>query len=180
MSKQFWAFLAVGLVVVGFFVASVWNGTKGNHLELTGKIIRVRTTALPDSTLVLVDFRVTNPSDVPLVIREVSLKLDQSKPGAKPGVNQDAKQQDLLSGTEVSRSDVDTMFDSLPSLGPKYSDVLAPGETIAPGKTIDRMAEATFEVPKSVADSRKQIILHVEDVDGAGFDIPEKQDIAKK
>jgi hypothetical protein len=72
------------------------------------------------------------------------------------------------------------MFDSLPSLGPKYSDVLAPGETIAPGKTIDRMAEATFEVPKSVADSRKQIILHVEDVDGAGFDIPEKQDIAKK
>ena len=175
MSKQFWAFLAVGLVAVGVFVASVWNGTKGNHLDLTGKIIRVRTTALPDSTLVVVDFRVTNPSDVPLVIREVSLKLDQSKPGAKP----DAKQ-DLLTGTEVSRSDVDTMFDSLPALGPKYSDVLAPGETIAPGKTIDRMAEASFEVPKSVADSRKQVILHVEDVDGAGFDIPEKQDTAKK
>lgn len=176
MSKQFWSFLAVGLVAVGVFVASVWNGTKGNHLDLTGKIVRVRTTALPDSTLMVVDFRVTNPSDVPLVIREVSLKLDQYKPGAKP----DAKQQDLLAGTEVSRSDVDTMFDSLPALGPKYNDVLAPGETIAPGKTIDRMAEATFEVSKSVADSRKQVILHVEDVDGAGFDIPEKQDIAKK
>jgi hypothetical protein len=172
MSKQFWAFLAVGLVAVGVFVASVWNGTKGNHLDLTGKIVRVRTTALPDSTLVVVDFRVTNPSDVPLVIREVSLKLDRSKPGGK--------QEDPLGGTEVSRSDVDTMFDSLPSLGPKYNDVLAPGETIAPGKTIDRMAEATFEVPKSVADSRKGVILHVEDVDGAGFDIPEKQDIAKK
>jgi hypothetical protein len=161
MSKQFWAYLGVGLVAVGLIVAAVWSGTEPNHLALTGKIIRVRTMTLtPESALVVVDFRVTNPSGVPLVLREVSLKLDRGDKG-------------LLTGVETSRSDVDTLFDSFPALGPKYNDVLSPPQTIVPGKTIDRMAEASFDVPESAARSRKGVILHVEDVDGAGFDIPE-------
>lgn len=163
MSKQFWSFLAVGLVVVGIAVSAIWTGTKSAHLDLTGKIIKVRSIALgAGSTLVVVDFRVTNPSGVPLVIREVSLKMERYK-------------EEPLDGTEVSRSDVDTMFSTFPLIGPKYNDVLAPPETIPPGKTIDRMAEASFDSPESAVEFRKAVILHVEDVDGAGFDITEKK-----
>jgi hypothetical protein len=161
MSKQFWIFLGVGLVAVGIAVAAIWTGTKGAHLDLTGKIVRVRSIPLQGETsLVVVDFRVTNPSEVPLVIREVSLKMEFY--GKQP-----------VGGIEVSKSDVDTMFTEFPSIGPKYSDVLAPPETVEPGKTIYRMAEATFGMSQAAIEVRKAVILHIEDVDGAGFDIVE-------
>jgi hypothetical protein len=163
MSKQFWGFLVVGLVAVGLVVAMIWSGTEKAHLDLTGKIIKVRTVPIDGkTTLVVVDFRVSNPSGIPLVIREVSLQVERYK-------------EDPLKGTEVSRSDVDTMFELFPRIGVKYSDVLAPPETIAPGKTIDRMAEATFELPEAAVEVRKAVTLHVEDVDGAEFDITEKK-----
>jgi hypothetical protein len=163
MSKQFWGFLVVGLVAVGLAVAMIWSGTEKAHLDLTGKIIKVRSIAVDGkSTLVVVDFRVTNPSAIPLVIREVSLKMDRYK-------------EDPVTGTEVSRSDVDTMFQAFPRIGVKYNDVLAPPETVEPGKTIDRMAEATFDLSEAAVEVRKAVTLHVEDVDGAEFDITEKK-----
>jgi hypothetical protein len=163
MSKQFWGFLVVGLVAVGLAAAMIWSGTKSAHLDLTGKIIRVRSIALDGArTLVVVDFRVTNPSGVPLTLREVSLKMERYK--AEP-----------LDGVEVSRGDVDTMFTLFPALGVKYSDVLAPPETIAPGKTIDRMAEASFETTEAAVEVRKGVIVHVENLDGTSFDIAEKK-----
>jgi hypothetical protein len=163
MTKQFWSFLAVGLVVVGLAVSVIWTSTKSNHLDLTGKIIKVRSIAVEaGSSLVIVDFRVTNPSGVPFVVREVSLKMERYK-------------EDPLDGVEVSRPDVDTMFQVRPLIGPKYNDVLAAPDTIAPGKTIDRMAEASFDAPEDAVELRKGIILHIEDVDGAAFDIAEKK-----
>ncbi len=168
MTKQFWSFLAVGLVVVGAGVALIWTGTKPNHLDLDGKVQNVRSIDLGDgSDLVVVDFRVTNPSGVPFVIREVSMNMEQY--GQEP-----------LKGLEVSKSDVDVMFQGHPLLGAKDNDVLAPPETIPPGKTVYRMAEASFQAPASAVASRKNLIVHIEDVDGAGFDIPEKQDVAEK
>ncbi len=163
MSKQFWGFLAVGLVAVGLVLAAIYSGTKSNHLELTGKILKVRSIALEGGTsLVVVDFRVTNPSVVPFVVREVSMKMERYK-------------EDPLDGVEVSRTDVDTMFQAQPLIGVKYNDVLAAPDTIGPGKTIDRMAEASFDAKEDDVEFRKGIILHIEDVDGAGFDIPEKK-----
>jgi hypothetical protein len=163
MSKQFWTFLAVGLAAVGLAVAAIWSGTKSNHLDLTGKILKVRSLELePGSTLVVVDFRVTNPSGVPFVVQQVSMKMERFK-------------EDPLDGVEVSRTDVDTMFQAKPLIGVKYNDVLAVRDTIAPGRTIDRMAEASFDAKESDMEFRKGIVLHIEDVDGAGFDISEKK-----
>lgn len=168
MSRQFWSFLAVGLVVVGAAVALLWTGTKGNHLVLDGKFQNVRTLELGDgSALIVADFRVTNPSDVPLVIREVSMTMQQY--GQEP-----------LKGLEVSKSDVDLLFQEHSSLGGKANDVLAPPETIAPGKTIYRMAEASFQAPASAIAARRNLVVHIEDVDGAGFDISEKTDVPDK
>ncbi len=163
MSRQFWAFLAVGLAAVGIAVAMIWSGTKGAHLTLDGKILNIRAVPLGDGTeIAILDFRVTNPSDVPFVIREVSMRMEQYK-------------QEPLKGLEVSRSDVDTMFHSHPLLGSKDNDVLAPGDTIPPGKSLYRMAEASFEASRAEVESRKGFVVHIEDVDGAGFDIPEEK-----
>ncbi len=64
MSKQFWAFLAVGLAIVAAAVALIWSGTKSAHLDVDGKILKVRSIPVgEDSELVVADFRVhTNPS----------------------------------------------------------------------------------------------------------------------
>ena len=75
----------------------------------------------------------------------------------------------------MAKPDVDTMFQAQPLIGTKYNDVLAPPDTIPPGKTIDRMAEASFEAPESAVEVRKAMILHLEDVDGAAFDITRKK-----
>jgi len=42
VSKQFWMFLVVGLAVVGMALGFLLIGTKGNHLELNGTILKVR------------------------------------------------------------------------------------------------------------------------------------------
>ncbi len=76
---------------------------------------------------------------------------------------------------EVSKSDVDTMFQAHPLLGAKDNDVLAPPETIPPGKTLYRMAEASFQVSHTAMGSRKGVVVHIEDIDGAGFDIAENK-----
>ena len=132
MTKQFWSFLLVGLAIVGVAVAFIWSGTKPNHLELESKFLGVRAAPIGEGReLVIANFRISNPSGVPLIIREISMQLELY---AQPP----------LKGLEVSRSDVDTMFQLHPLLGGKDYDVLADGDTIAPGQTIYRMAEAAF------------------------------------
>lgn len=167
MTKQFWAFLLVGLAVVGIAVAFIWTGTKPNHLELESKFLSVRAAPIGDGReLVIANFRISNPSGVPLIIREISMQVELY--GQPP-----------LQGLEVSRSDVDTMFQLHPLLGGKDYDVLATGDTIAPGQTIYRMAEASFDASESAMAARKQVVVHIEDVDGASFDIPEKPEAKK-
>lgn len=156
MSRQFWALFAVGLAIVAAGLAFIWTGTKGAHLDVNGKIINVRAIHLGDSELVAVDFRVSNTSDVPFVVREISLGLAG---------------QEQLKGMEVSRPDVDTMFQVHPQLGGKNNEVLATGDTIPPRMTLYRMAEASFKGLASVASVQKDLVIHIEDVDGAGFEI---------
>ncbi len=167
MSKQFWSFLLVGLAVVGIAVSLIWTGTKPNHLDLDTKFLGVRAASIGEGReIVIVNFRMTNPSGVPLIIREISMQVELY--GQPP-----------LKGLEVSRSDVDTMFQLHPLLGGRDYDVLADGDTIAPGQTVYRMAEASFEASESAMASRKDVVLHIEDVDGAAFDISEKPDTKK-
>ena len=163
MSKQFWGFLVVGLAVAAAITAIFMSATKSAHLDLDVKIIKVRAVSLDgDSALVAVDFRITNTSGVPLVVSGVSMKMEQYKA-------------DTLDGLEVSKPDVDTLFQAHPLLGLRYNDVLGAPDQLPAGKTIDRMAEASFMAPLTAVDNRKAIILHIEDVDGAAFDIAEKR-----
>lgn len=162
MSKQFLIFLGVGVAVVAAIIGFAFISTKSAHLELKGSILKVRVLALnPNASLVVVDFRVTNPSGVPFVLRDVTLKLDPASG-------------DSRDGSPVSKSDVDNVFKYEKLLGSRFNDVLSLQDTVPPGRTLDRMAAARFEVPESAINNRRAIRLHLEDVDGTEAELTEK------
>ena len=155
--------LIAGLAVVAIALGFLLIGTKGNHLELTGTILKVRVMPLsPVASLVIVDFRVSNPSDVPFVMKDASLTLDPAS-----GTT--------LDGMTVAKSDIENVFKYNPILGPKFNDVLGIKDKIAPHQRLDRMVGARFEIPESQAEDRKAIHLHIEDLDGVSADLVEKK-----
>jgi hypothetical protein len=162
MSKGFWIFLAAGLAVVGGLIFTMLTATQGAHLRLEGKILKVRVLALPGSaaSIVVADFRVTNPSDVPFIVNSVTLHL---VPTAG----------DAADGTTISKNDIENIFRYQKLLGPKYNDTLSLQDRIAPHKIADLMAGARFELPESAVNSRKSIRVHIEDVDGAAAELTE-------
>jgi hypothetical protein len=156
-------FLIVGVAVVGIALGFLLIGTKGNHLELNGTILKVRVLPLsPVASLVVVDFRVTDPSDIPFVMKGASLTLEPAT-GA------------TLDGMMVSKPDIENVFKYNPILGPKFNDVLGIEDRIAPHQRLDRMVGARFEIPESQAEERKAIHLHVEEMDGVTADLVEKK-----
>jgi hypothetical protein len=163
MNKQFWAFLLIGLAIVGAGIAVLFYSSKGAHLDLQGQILKTRVLALNSrASLVIVDFRVTNPSDVLFVVRTVEMKLDP-------------KSGEALEGTPIAKPDVENVFKYEKLLGPKYNDVLSIRDKIGPHQTADRMSGARFELPESGIDARKDIRLRIEDVDGTVVELVEKK-----
>jgi hypothetical protein len=163
VTKQFLILLFVGLAIVGAAVGFLFIGTKGNHLELTGQVLKVRVLPLsPEASLVSVDFRVTDPSDVPFVVKSVSLKLETASG-------------EMLDGMTVSKSDIENVFKYNPILGPKFNDVLGIKDKIAPHQRMDRMVGARFEIPDAKSEDRKAIHLHIEEIDGVTADFVEKK-----
>jgi hypothetical protein len=163
VNKQFWIFLIVGLAIVGIGIEFLWVGTKGNHLELNGTILKVRVLPLsPTASLVIVDFRVTDPTDVPFVMKGATLTLE---PGSGA----------TLDGMTVSKPDIENVFKYNPILGPKFNDVLAIKDRIAPHQRLDRMVGARFEIPEAQAEDRKAVHLHIEELDGVTADLVEKK-----
>ena len=162
MSKGFWIFLAAGLAVVGGLIFTMLTATQGAHLRLEGKILKVRILALPGraASIVIVDFRATNPSDVPFVVNSVTLHLEPVKG-------------DVADGTTISKNDIENIFRYEKLLGPKYNDTLSLQDRIAPHKIADLMAGARFEVPEAAVNARKAIRLRLEDVDGTVAELTE-------
>jgi hypothetical protein len=158
MSKQFLIFFGVGVVVVAFAVTAILQKTKGNHLVLNGKILKVRTGALGDNdSIAVLDFRVENPSDVPFVVREVDVTLEQ------PGGN-------MLDGQNVTKGDLKQLFQYNRFLGEQYNDGLAIKDKILPHTTVDRMVAVRFEVKNHDLETAKAIHMTVVDMDGPTFE----------
>ena len=162
MSKGFWMFLAAGLAVVGALVFTMFTATQGAHLRLEGKILKVRVLALSGSaaSIVVVDFRATNPSDVPFVVNAVTLHL-------VPATG------DAVDGQIVSKADIENIFRYEKLLGPKYNPVLSLQDRIPPHQTLDLMAGARFELPEAAINARKKLRIRIDDVDGAVAELSE-------
>jgi hypothetical protein len=160
VSKQFWIFFGIAAVVVTIVVAIIWEGNKGAHLELDGRILHVRTLALnPKATIVIVDFREANPSDVSFIVKDVELKLE--------GVEGEPV------GQMISKADMNTIFQYEKLLGPKYNEVLGVGDHIDPHKSVDRMVGARFELGESAIEARSAVHLKFEDLDRAVAELTE-------
>ena len=163
MSKQFWTFLGIGLAVVAAGIFFLLFSTKSAHLELDGKILKVRVLSLnPNASIVVVDFRETNPSDVGFLVKSVTMKLDPASG-------------DAANGTPISKFDVENVFKYEKLLGPKYNNVLSIRDKIAPHQTVDRMVGARFELGESAIEARKAIRLQIEDMDGTVAELVEKK-----
>jgi len=149
MRKELLIAVAGGLVLLVLVAYVVLDVNKDSHVVLEGSIQQVRTLALEDSAAFLaVDFRVTNPSGYPFVVRELKLIVD--------GVE----------GQVVADSDAKRLFDYYKAIGPKFNESLKARDKVTAKQTVDRMVSARFELPEAKLKERKSLVVRIEEVDG--------------
>jgi hypothetical protein len=162
-NQQFVVACGIGLAFVGLVVAGVLLMQRGARVGLTGNILKVRTAPLEDgSSVVVLDFRFTNPSNVLFVARGVTVVLEEK----------DGKQFD---GRTIAEMDAKRLFEGLPLLGQKFTDTLVERDRIPSHTFQDRMVAARFDAPESRLESRKGFLLRIEEVDGLVTEIAEKK-----
>jgi hypothetical protein len=150
-----------GLVLVAAAVAWMFYIQRGAHMELEGAILKVRTLATDEnSSVAIIDFRVTNVADYVWMVRSVSVSLTDG-------------QGYLVEGSTISDVDAARLFDYYPLLGQKYNNSLIPRMRIQPRQTVDRMIGVRFEVPEAQLQARKVLTIRVEEVDGGVSEITE-------
>ncbi len=154
MSKQLLIFIGLGVVAIAIAVVVILAGNKGSHLQLQGKILKVRTGELGEgNSIAVMDFRVENPSDVPFVVRNVEISAE--KPNGE-----------MVDAITVSKVDLKQMFQYNRFLGDQYNDGLGMKDTIAPHSTVDRMVAGHFELSEQALEKVKAVHLSIQDVDG--------------
>ena len=158
MTKKFAIFFGIGVVVIAVAIAMVLTSTKGSHLVLNGKVMKVRTGALSeDDSIAVMDLRLENPSDVPFVVRQVEVTLEK-------------KDGSMADGSVVARGDLQQLFRYNRFLGDQYNDALTIKDEVAPHKTIDRMVAVRFVVKQQDLETAKAIHLSIQDMDGPLFE----------
>ena len=154
MSKVFGITFAA---VVAVIAALVWIGfarTAGNHLVPAGSIGKVRTVkATDDVTFMVIDFKVKNDSDRDMIVRSVEAAIDTAD-GAP------------VVGGGVAGADVKSAFLNYPVLGEQYNPVLKERDTIKAHQELDRMVGVRFDMPLEKVESRKRVVLRLEDITG--------------
>lgn len=162
MRNRFAATFAIGIAAIAVIVGIILYVQRGAHVGLSGQVLKVRTAPLDDrSSVAVVDFRFANPSYVNFVVRTVTVVLEE------PNGNR-------VEGSTVSEMDAQRLFEGLPLLGQKFNRTLVMQDKIPAHSTDDRMVAARFEVPDSTLESRKRLLLRIEDVDGPVTEISEK------
>ena len=162
MDKRQLGIFGIATVIV---IAAVGLGlflTRGNHVDLKGKVLKVRTAPIDAmSSIVVADFRFANPSDYPFVVRSVTVTIADAA----------GKQ---TNGMTISEIDAQHVFQALPLLGEKYNRSLIARDSVPAHGSEDRMIAARFELPESLIDKRAQLLIHVEEADGNIAEITEK------
>jgi|ERR1700730_13526833 len=154
MSKRLLIFFGIGLVAVAIAVVVILSANKGSHLELQGKILKVRTGALGErNSIAVMDFRVLNPSDLPFTVRNVEISLEKASG-------------EMEDGATISKSDLKQLFQYNRFLGDQYNEGLGLQDAIAPHATVDRMVAVHFEVSDEELEKAKAVHVSIQDVNG--------------
>jgi hypothetical protein len=162
MRRQFVVFLGIGLGVVAIIIAVTLFGTRGAHLSLEGKVLKVRTMATDDqNSIAVIDFRVKNTATrIPFVIKDAEVAV----------ITADGKE---VQGMTIARRDMDRIFEAYRLIGPKYNQTLIMRDKINGGETMDRMIAAAIPLPEAAVRSRKDLTVRFIELDGAVSQIDE-------
>jgi len=153
------AFL-LGLAIVGGGIFAVFYNNLRSHPELKGSILKVRTLADGDGTIVFADFRVTNTAAIPFVVASVQMTME-------------TPDDEVAKAVPLSKSEVEQIAKTYKLIGPKYNDVLGVKDPIPPVEIVDRMVAGRFNFPPRFLTSRKTLRLRIEEVDGVVSEIIE-------
>lgn len=154
INRTFAITFGIGLLLVAGLVALVLHQQRGAHLEWRGSILKVRTAQMDEtSTLLVVDFRLSNPAAYPTVVRTINLEL-QAADGT------------VAEGVPIAASDADRMFSYYKLLGPQYNPVMREQDRVASGASLDRMTAFRLAVPFADVEHRKGITLRLGDSSG--------------
>lgn len=161
MKLRFLVYLLIGAAVVAVVVAFVFHIQRGAHMQLTGTVQKVRTLATDEnSSVAVIDFRVTNEADYVWMVRSVEVSLTDS-------------QGHTVQGLTIADADATRLFEYFPLLGQKFNDSLTARTKIGPRQTGDWMIAARFDIPEAQLQTRKALHIRIAEVDGAVSEISE-------
>lgn len=153
--------LLASLLVIGGIVWTLVSNNQSGLVNLEGSILKIRTYPLnAQSTLVLADFRLTNPTRVPFVVDSVEMFLDRTAGGP-------------VTAGVLSRAEVDRVFEYQKITGPKYNDPLIVSNRIQPGETLDHMSAGRVDLPEADIDARLTVRLRIREFNGQTAEITE-------
>ncbi len=154
MSNPFKIGFALAALIIVFVV---WRGfveTKGNHLEPTGKIGKIRAEKVDDNEMIaVIDFSLQNDADVEMVVRGVEADMTASDGST-------------IAGSVIAAADLDNFFRNYPNIGEKFNPPLKARDTLAGHQATDRMVGIRFDVPEAAWTKRRGISLRIEDKTG--------------
>src|SRR5437764_14157064 len=112
MSKPFMVAFGIAIAVIAILVWRGFVNTKGNHLEPTGKIGKVRAQKVDDNEMIaIVDFKVTNDADIAMVVRGVEANIDTAE-GAS------------VKGSMIAAPDLANFLRNYPDVGASFNPPL--------------------------------------------------------
>ena len=162
MQKNFLVAFGIGLAIIALAVGGIFLMQRGDRIELPGKILKVRTAPLDeDSSIAVIDFRITNPSNILFEVRTVTVEMDDN-------------QGKSYLGQPVSEMDAKRLFEGLPVLGQKFNPTLIMRDRLGSHGSADRMIAARFQAPMALLDGRKRFVVRIEEVDGKSFEYAER------
>jgi hypothetical protein len=158
VSKAFGIAFGAAVVVI---IILVWTGfatTKGNHLAPTGAIGKVRVQQVTDDvTFIVIDFNMKNESDRDMIVHSIS------------GTVQTADGN--VDGSAVAASDLVSAFRLYPLLGEQYNPVLKERDVLPAHQMLDRMVGIRFDLPLEKVESRRKVVLKIQDVTGPTIEL---------
>jgi len=156
-------FLAVGLAVVALVVLIALWKNKGAHVRLDGSILKVRTIATDENnSIAVLDIRLSNPADVPFVVKELEFTVEDAK--GNP-----------VAGTTIAQMDLDHVLEYNKLIGPRYTPVLLARSKISGGLPVDRTVAASFPISEAALEARRNFRLKIIDVDGPVVELVERR-----
>ncbi len=132
-----------------------------SQVRLDAKILKVRSIPADDAaSLAVVDFRVKNPSGALFQLKKVTLVVTTA-----------AGQ--VVEGLPVAQMDLDRVLAYHKVYGARYTEMLKERDRIRPKTQEDRTVAGSFSISDKDMQSRKSLVLKLQDADGVVIEIPE-------